>query len=95
MFVNPGNGHQYVILAPDAFSRFVCEWIGAVQDCIIIYWRGYNDVSKKFAKDDALDVVYASDEECEEMESVFMYNQKLALRGQWKRWKAGIRIFIL
>lgn len=47
-FYYPGNGNLYNALTCQAFTKFVCSWIEAVQDYYILHFPSNNSSFKSF-----------------------------------------------
>lgn len=62
-FTYPENGHHYIALTLEAFSRFVCFLIGTVKACYTLHFSSFECRSKSFAADDALSFQRDSDDD--------------------------------
>lgn len=63
IFKYPGNGHIYVALKFQTFSKVICSWMGAVQDCYILRTSSMKSNFQEFSGTKVLDLVNESDEE--------------------------------
>lgn len=81
MFVYPANGPLYVMMTAETLSTNIYEWMGEVRFCYILHSIENNDACKTFGEAEALDFVYASDEEYEGVERTHAVQSK-ACKGR-------------
>lgn len=64
-FKYPGHSCYYISITPEAFSKFICKWIGGVSDCYLLYSTSLSAPFKCLEQDTCLEGAYESDEEIE------------------------------
>lgn len=65
-----------MMIAPQDFLRFEYKIIGVVRDCSILRSKKIIEAFKTFSINDVLDNVYASDEECEDLDRILHVQSK-------------------
>lgn len=61
-FTYPSHGHIYIRLTPSAFMKFVCCWLGRIQDCYILHCQKAGQETKSFVAGQTLTAVDESDD---------------------------------
>lgn len=61
-FRYPPNGRYYIAVTQDAFSRYVCSWVGSVNDCYILQSPSLDANFTPFDGQASLDMVESDDE---------------------------------
>lgn len=62
-FEIPGNSHSYIAVIVHSVKNFICNWLGDVFNCYIVFFRSLHQLFKPFEISCPPEVIYKSNEE--------------------------------